>query len=300
MTVVVLTWERPAHLRRCLESLRVQTDPRLTDIVVADDGSGPETAAVVRQAAARDPRIRHVRHEHRGIPATRNLGVAAAHGDLVAVVADDYVLRPDYVTVAVDHLAAHPDAAVVRFDLVPADRSWGARLSHCYYEASLVRRLESEGLTVDDARRGVATTTLEAAGAAMFRRHVLDDVGPWDESLPRAEDTEQTARLRAAGHQVHVLFAGTVTTTYESVPWDTLRKCWLTGRYRTRLTDETAPAPPVRDKLRALRRALDRARRGGTSRLEVVALVPGMVVFELAVAFGDAYERFSVREAQRA
>ena len=291
VSVVVLTHDRPESLGRCLESLRTQSCPAPIEVIVADDGSGAATAAVVRRARDADPRVRHVRHEHRGIPATRNMGVAAARGRYVAIVADDYVLAPDYLTVALDYLDRHPEAAVVRFDIVPTTRTLGARMSHCYYEASLLRRLSSEGISADRLGEGCATRTLEAAGAAVFRRRVLDEVGPWDESLLRTEDTEQTARLRAAGHEVHVLFAGTVATHYQALPLDTLRKCFLTGRYRTHLPAGAVRPPTRPDRLRALGRAVDRARLGSGTTLAFAVVLPGMVAFEGAVALGDLCER---------
>jgi glycosyltransferase involved in cell wall biosynthesis len=63
--VIVTTYERPTHLRRALEAWRRQTclDFALT---VADDGSGPETAAIVRAFAATAPfEVRHSWWEHR-------------------------------------------------------------------------------------------------------------------------------------------------------------------------------------------------------------------------------------------
>lgn len=301
VSLVVLTFDRPRQLQRCLTSLLSQRCDAALELIVADDGSGPETAEVVRSttATSRLP-IRHIRHEggaHRGIPATRNLGVSAATGDYVAIVADDYVLRPDYVAVALDYLRRCPEASVVRFDLTPTTRSLGARVSHHYYAGNFFRRLEHEGLTTDDARRGVMTCTLEAAGAAVFRRQTLDDVGPYDEALLRTEDTEHSARLRTAGHQIHVLLSGTVGVEYSRLPVDTVKKCFLTGYYRPRLDGVTTGSRPTwADRLRGARRAVRTAQvERGTIR-GLVVYMPFMVLFRVATSAGY---RVGVRSMRR-
>jgi GT2 family glycosyltransferase len=299
VSIVVLTHDRPRALTRCLASIAAQRTVASWEVIVADDGSGPATAHVVDDARRADPRVRHVRHEHQGIAATRNLGVSAAHGRFVAIVADDYVLAPEYLDVALDYLARRPDAAVVRFDIRPLRSNLGSRVSDCYYSASLARRLESEGYRLDEAVIGVPTTTLEAAGAAVFRAEVLAGVGGWDEQFQRGEDTEFTARLRDAGFSVHVLYAGTVRHDYRAVPIDTLRKAFLVGWWRRRVAAWTQPrSAPM--KALTLGRALDRARRGGRSTAEVVLYVPWMVLFEMAIAAGHISDLFAHRAWGRA
>ena len=266
VSIVVLTHERPAALRRCLESLLAQRGAPPYEIVVADDGSGPATAAAVGELAARAaavdgaPRLVAVRHAHQGIAATRNLGLAAAQGELVGFVADDYVLAPDYLARAVDYLDRHPEAAVVRFRIALLERHWGGRISHLYYDASIRRRLLREatpaGATARQlwraaraqlaaAERPLATRALEAAGAAIFRAPLLRAVGGFDVALARGEDTEFTARWRARGHVVHLLPAPRVAHAYDRLPLDTLRKCWLTGRNLRRALQRMALAGPA-------------------------------------------------------
>ena len=85
-SVVVSTYNRPQHLARCLEGFRHQTSLDF-EVLLADDGSGPETAGVIR-AARRDYPVplRHVWHEDRGFRKCRILNEAlraAATGYLV-------------------------------------------------------------------------------------------------------------------------------------------------------------------------------------------------------------------------
>ena len=82
--VVVATYEWPAALDAVLFGLSEQTDPDF-DVVVADDGSGPETAAVVeRWHEAFGERLRYARQDDQGFRLARvkNLGARRGAGRL--------------------------------------------------------------------------------------------------------------------------------------------------------------------------------------------------------------------------
>src|SRR5690606_19122848 len=60
IAVVVTTYNQPAMLAAVLEALLAQTDPDF-EVIVADDGSTADTAAVVEDVARRAPfPVRHV------------------------------------------------------------------------------------------------------------------------------------------------------------------------------------------------------------------------------------------------
>jgi GT2 family glycosyltransferase len=78
-SVIVATYDRPANLELCLEAYRHQS-VRDFEILVADDGSGPATAEVIRAAreTARVP-IRHFWQEDLGFRKCHILNEAARH-----------------------------------------------------------------------------------------------------------------------------------------------------------------------------------------------------------------------------
>lgn len=286
LSIIVLTYDRPRLLRSCLESLCAQTYPaERFEIVVADDGSSDETAAVVSEYAARHSNVRHVRHPHRGIPATRNLGLRHARAALVAIVADDYELPPTYVRRIIDFFRANPEASVLRFSFVPASRNPGSRISHLYYQASIRGRVHQAG----DSNAVTTRHRLDASGASAFRRGVFSRVGLFDENLARAEDSDFTVRLRRAGIAVHFDPAHPVRHHYDPYLRDTLRKSWLTGWYRclhyrkNRQQGVTAGAilDVAAGKLRTIGLAFAEARRE-TPPLFFLLALPFLVLFEAA------------------
>src|SRR6185503_12400673 len=81
--VIVPTYNRTDALAAVLEGFLAQDD-REFELVVADDGSTPETRAVVEAFAKRAPfRIAHVWHEDQGfrLSAIRNRAAAATTAD---------------------------------------------------------------------------------------------------------------------------------------------------------------------------------------------------------------------------
>ncbi|WP_430391878.1 glycosyltransferase family 2 protein [Dyella sp. 20L07] len=103
VSVVVLTYNWPAALERLLEGLARQTELPY-EVIVADDGSGPDTTALIARMAASFPvPLRHQWQEDRGFRAARarNRGIAASRGDYVILVDGDMLVHPRFIA---DHL----------------------------------------------------------------------------------------------------------------------------------------------------------------------------------------------------
>jgi glycosyltransferase involved in cell wall biosynthesis len=100
ISVVVTTYNREDALAAVLRSLAAQDDPDF-EIIVADDGSGPATAALVAAWQAKPgPRVEHVWHEDDGFRAAeiRNRAVLAARGGYVIFLDGDCIVRSDFVS----------------------------------------------------------------------------------------------------------------------------------------------------------------------------------------------------------
>lgn len=136
--VIISTYNWPWALERALWGYAIQTH-RAFRIVIADDGSGPETRGLLdrmRGQAGLD--ILHVWHEDRGFRKSEilNRAIAAADEDYLIFADQDVIPRDDFVA---QHL---------RY----------ARPGH--YLAGMTVRLPrevSERITVDDVRSGRAT-----------------------------------------------------------------------------------------------------------------------------------------------
>lgn len=137
LSVVLSTYNQPAWLEKVLWGYAAQTH-RGFEVVVADDGSGPETAALIeRMRGATGLPIRHVWHEDRGFRKCEilNRAVVEASGDYLVFSDGDCVPRGDF-------LAVHARLAEP-----------GRFLSGGYLK---LPREVSERITSDDVRSGRA------------------------------------------------------------------------------------------------------------------------------------------------
>jgi glycosyltransferase involved in cell wall biosynthesis len=176
-TVVIATRDRAAFLRACVARLALQTAAGRFDVVVADNGSSDDTAAVIAAAA---PLVRGVFVAEPNRGKARNAGIAAAGGRIV-VFCDDDTLPPEGFVAA--HLAAHGGAAdrVVSGPIVNVPGADAlAAVTAAHY-----------------SRAFFCTCNASAPKAA------LDAVGGFDEAfdLYGWEDTDLGVRLRAHGMQ---------------------------------------------------------------------------------------------------
>lgn len=132
-SLVLTTYNWPDALDLVLASALQQTQ-RLGEVIVADDGSGEPTAAVVR---AYQPRfeaagipLHHVWHPDEGFRAAaiRNRALARATGDYILLIDGDCVLHRDFVR---SHLAFARRGTFVQGTRVLLDEARAARaLAH--------------------------------------------------------------------------------------------------------------------------------------------------------------------------
>lgn len=159
--LIVATYESPRALRLCLASVARQSVPP-DGVAVADDGSGPETRAVVDAFAAAHPDlpVRHVRHEDRGFrkAAILNKAIASSAAEVLIFIDGDVMIHPNFVA---RHLAlARPDR-------------WAS--------GSLIRL---------DAAATAAVTEDDVAAGRVFdrawlrRRRAFDRLGSWLKAMP--------------------------------------------------------------------------------------------------------------------
>lgn len=105
LSVILTTYNKPQDLVRSLEGVRGQRF-RDFELLVCDDGSGPETKAVIDAFAADvDFPVQHCWQEDTGFraAASRNNGIRAASGDTLVFLDGDCVALPDFLEQHAEH-----------------------------------------------------------------------------------------------------------------------------------------------------------------------------------------------------
>lgn len=116
VSVITIFLDAERFLAEAVDSVLAQTY-RDWELILVDDGSMDESTEIARSYASRYPhRIRYVEHpghENRGMSASRNLGIRAARGDLIALLDSDDVYLPRMLERQVGLLEARPDVDFV-------------------------------------------------------------------------------------------------------------------------------------------------------------------------------------------
>ena len=98
ISAIVPVHDRSGFLQKAVESLVATRYPDL-EIVIVEDGAGPETAARARSLAERFPgvvrTIRHPDGRNHGAGPSRNLGVQAATGEYICFLDSDDLVLPN-------------------------------------------------------------------------------------------------------------------------------------------------------------------------------------------------------------
>lgn len=115
-SIIIPVYDRERLIGRAIDSALSQ-DFRDFEVVVVDDASRDDTRAVVRERAARDPRVRLVNHQvNRGVCPARNTGVDAALAPWVIFLDSDDELAPGALALMGERArAVEPEVALLRF-----------------------------------------------------------------------------------------------------------------------------------------------------------------------------------------
>jgi GT2 family glycosyltransferase len=193
VAVVIPNYNGARWLPGVLASVAAQTVAP-AEVLVVDDGSTDDSAAIAEAAGARVLRLA----ENGGFARAANAGVAAVESEAVALVNTDVVLDPDWLERAAAAMNAGEGAVATK--LLDLDDP-----AILYSAGDVLRRdgvCEQRGRFERD--RGAYDEPGEVfsacAGAALYRRVAVLGAGGFDERLGMyLEDVELGLRLRLAG-----------------------------------------------------------------------------------------------------
>jgi glycosyltransferase involved in cell wall biosynthesis len=184
VSVVIPTRNRSQWLRQGLRSVLAQTDVGL-EVIVVDDGSNDDTAAVVTGLS--DARVVLLRHDQpRGSSASRNHGAEEAKGEWLAFLDDDDLWAPHKLSRQLQTATA-TGRIWVYAGCVNVDENLRVLGGRPPPSPDVVARLIF--------RRNLIPGS---ASSVVVRRDTFRRVGPFDVNL-RAEDWEMWIRLAKQG-----------------------------------------------------------------------------------------------------
>ncbi|HSM83801.1 MAG TPA: glycosyltransferase family 2 protein [Nodosilinea sp.] len=212
VSVIVPVFNDEAGLYRCLAALSQQTYPAAClEIIVVDNGS--DSLEAVRRLVDDYMGVKLVQEPTPGSYAARNRGISVAQGDILAFTDADCIPDLAWVERGVAHfMEPHSyDMVVGKVEIFPQD-SHNPNLVELYQMVSLFP--QERYLKIF---KGGATANV------LVRRSVIDDVGPFDQSLKSFGDLEWGGRVFQAGYAQ--TYAEDVRVRHPARPtWDALRR----------------------------------------------------------------------------
>jgi GT2 family glycosyltransferase len=250
VSAIVVSYRRPDILGACLSSLQeaLKRAGESSELIVVDNASRDGSSELVRETAPEAALIEMP--ENRGFPTAVSEGIRASTGEWVLLINNDVEVAPD----AVAHLLAAARSPTV------GSVATQMRFAH---DAGV---LNSAGIGVD--RLGIAYDRLlgqpvaaseteprevfgACAGAALYRRAMLDQIGGFDDSFFFALEDADVA-WRAQMHGWRCLYAPAAVVrhhhggTIAAIRRGSRVKHFYVGRNRVRLLAKNADARQLR------------------------------------------------------
>ena len=228
LSVVVPAYNAAATIGDCIAALRRQSYDGPVELIVVDDGSTDDTAALARAAGAT---VINAPHGHAA--AARNAGLRAATGPLICFTDADCAPHPDWLS-QISRPFADPDVIGCKGTYATRQRQLVARFVQLEYEDKY------------DRLRPQATIDFIDTYSCAYRRAVLLANGGFDESIRYVEDQELSFRLAARGYKMVFQESAVVDHLHSATLPAYLRKKANIGLWKMRII-RRFPDRAVRD-----------------------------------------------------
>ncbi len=179
VSIVSCFYNRANYVKRSVDSLLKQTYSNI-EILLVDDGSTDNTLDEL--VSYKDPRIRLIRHENKGLVRALRAAIASSQGELIAIHGSGDISLPQRIEMQVGLLIKNSDIGVVGcymrdFNIVK--NNWD----------NICRTIEEDQLSQ------LITENPFSHGEVMFRRSCYEQVGGYREFFEFSQDRDLWLRM---------------------------------------------------------------------------------------------------------
>jgi GT2 family glycosyltransferase len=195
LSVLICTYDRSQLLAQCLDALNWRTTEKPDQIVIVNGGDERADQVVessrqkAKGSSQQEIEIKLIKTVNKNLAASRNVGLPECTGDIIAMTDDDAEVYPDWITQIKRIHAEHPEAGCVGGAVIGAN-SGGDFLSRL-----------SDIVTFVSPSNSTYVRTVPGVNAS-YKREVVEQVGPQDETLFRGEDVDYNWRVKQLGYEV--------------------------------------------------------------------------------------------------
>lgn len=189
ISICVPAYKAEKYLQETLNSVRLQSFADW-ELIVTEDGSEDRTREIVQKFAhsVRQPVLYHRHEVNKGLPATRNTGIAAASGEWVALLDSDDLWSSNHLEEAVKAINRIP-ADIIHGGSILFDSDSGERIG---------LRAPSRDIVAGFPLSLFRGDYVIQPSSVVIRRSLWERVGGFDPSFRYVEDREMWLRCARA------------------------------------------------------------------------------------------------------
>jgi len=201
ISAVIPTYNNAAYLAAAINSVLRQTSP-VDEIIVVDDGSTDETAAVAKSFGSQ---IQYIKQDNAGPSAARNTGIKHAAGDWVAFLDADDQWTETKIEEQKRNLQQQPELALIASDMTEVSASGATLVASALARHGFLRRFkELDGSPLPNALASLLQANFVPTGTVLANRQVLIEAGMFNTAIRYGEDLELWCRI-ASQHAITCL-----------------------------------------------------------------------------------------------
>lgn len=191
VSVIIPSYNSAQYVAAAVESILAQSYPHV-EIIVVDDGSTDNTAAVMAAYAA-NPRVRYIRQENGGVSRARNHGIEQSSGQYIGFLDADDTWLPSKLKLQMAVFQRDPNckACYGAYILVDADLN----------EIG-IRHSPRRGRTLEDLL--IHGNVIGNICTVVCERSLFEKVGGFDPALSQCADWDMWVRLAAHTEFVYI------------------------------------------------------------------------------------------------
>lgn|SRR5574341_645533 len=197
VSVIIVNYNGMKFLKKCIPSLLMQSYPKI-EIILVDNGSNDSSIDYVKKEF---PSVQIIDNKRNfGFAKGNNIGIKAAKGDLIATLNNDTEVAPTWIEELVNVMNSNEDVGMCASKILFMKEPHLINSTGIYISRSGACWDRGIFETDQGQYERIEEVFSPCAGAALYRRDMLDEIGLFDEDFyAYMEDVDLAFRGKLTG-----------------------------------------------------------------------------------------------------
>lgn len=174
VSVIVPVYNVEEYLRECLDSLCYQTLVDI-EIICVNDGSTDASADILKEYEAKEPKIKVIAQDNRGLSGARNAGMKHATGEYIYFIDSDDKLVPTALE-RMYFVSTMRSLDMLLFKLINFDDETGERTRSYYYDMRFLKEKVGEDVFSHEDVSDILFRIAVTIQGKFFKRDLIEDM----------------------------------------------------------------------------------------------------------------------------